>query len=250
MSVEINHLILDDLDLNDLPDAPYYKCGWTTAHHDDGLHSSILTRARIGPSCSKRTKLMHDHEAKTHAVVPHPTAAPCPDGTVPACGLYEGFAVVPCLCTMGTTAKQCTDARPRAELTIQRIESMAHVWLQRFGLRRVTDGIGMERYREAGLRTAGLSEVFVVPSDDTWEEVCQAAARHMSSPTAHRWIASDLSLNIDDICELPSETHIAVRIGRIASLLAWHGLSAPGDGDAPPDVFGPQHPKWHIQSSQ
>ena len=114
MSVEINHLILDDLDLNDLPDAPYYKCGWTTAHHDDGIHSSILTRARIGPSCSKRTKLLHDHKPAD----PHPTEAPCPDGTVPACGLYEGFAVVPCLCTMATTAKQCTDARPRAELTI------------------------------------------------------------------------------------------------------------------------------------
>ena len=208
-----------------------------------------MTRTRIGPSCSKRKKLLHAYEELTPLADPHPTEDACPNGTVPACGLYEGFAVVPCLCTMATTAKQCTDARPRAELSIQRIDSMAHMWLQRFGLRKVTDGMGMERYREAGLRTAGLSEVFVPQRH--WRSACTEAMQYMKlHDSARQLIGFALSSSFDKTCELPSETHIAVQIGRIASLLAWHGLSAPGDGDAPPDRFGPQHSKWHIQTIQ
>ena len=126
---------------------------------------------------------------------------------------------------------------------------MAHMWLQRFGLRRVTDGMGMAIYREAGLRTAGLSEVFV--PFDRWALSCAEAMKFILAHAAARvLIESDLRLDLNGMCKLPSETEIAVRIGRIASLLAWHGLSAPGDGDAPPDEYGPQHSKWHIQSSQ
>ena len=176
-------------------------------------------------------------------------AGACPDGTVPACDGYIGFSAVPCLCRKSTTAMQCTKAGAMAELTIHRIESMAHMWLHRFGLRKVTEGLGMAKYREAGLRTAGLSEVFV-PMED-WQSSCDMAYEYVElHADALRVFMSSLEglLSVGarkGICGLAEQEETALFVGRIASSLAWNGLSAPEHRDAAPEVFGEQHATWH-----
>ena len=128
---------------------------------------------------------------------------------------------------------------------------MAHTWLKRFGLQRVTDGMGIDRYREAGLRTAGLSEVFVPVGNAPWAVTCIRAmdyTRDMCHARGH----ADVSDTIKELigpgqCGSPFDYTIAVQVGRVASLLAWNGLQAcsdPGVFGQVPDFFGSQHSSW------
>ena len=188
-------------------------------------------------------------------MVPHPTETPCPNGTEPACGLYEGFAVVPCLCTMGTTAKQCTDARPRAELAIQRIESMAHMWLQMFGLQRVVKWTQRAAHRDLGLKVDGLKEMFIPVAGRSWSAACEHACAYTSELCAigtYRSVGGKVKalIGTNDITHCDGDpASIALRLGRVASLLAWNGLEACDEeaveGTLPAE-YGQQHNTWVV----
>ena len=157
---------------------------------------------------------------------------------------------------MNTTASQCSIAGNGAEISIQRIESMAHTWLARFGLGKVTQGMKMTKHREAGLRTAGLSEVFVPSRGNTWLSARQFVVSYLAeicTIDAH----ADVGRLVESILE-PGTTGnnlrvdpvtIATQLGRIASVLAWNGLEAcKADTHIHepklPAEFGRQHATW------
>jgi len=156
---------------------------------------------------------------------------------------------------MGTTTKQCTDAEIRAELAIQRIESMAHMWLQRFGLRRVVKGMQRAPHRDMGLKVDGLKEIFIPVGGQSWsaafEYAVEYSSRHCDIGTykSVRISVADLIGTVREPSCGGDPASIALRLGRVASLLAWNGLEACDEeaveGTLPAE-YGQQHNTWVV----
>ena len=138
---------------------------------------------------------------------------------------------------------------------------MAHRWLQRFGLRRVVKRMQRVLHRDLGLKVDGLIEIFVPGERRTWDLACTAAGIYTSDlcPIEMYEAVEDDVTDLIGTNEAPNcdgdPAAIALRLGQVASLLAWNGLEACDEEAVEgtlPAMYGQQHNTWvvmHVRSA-